>query len=90
MSSLSRANAESAADATFTRLSTTDSLAVTDADGLSRAYAAIDEAETVAVQLSHRAIKVPIYSRFLLISMMLLVVGIPAGFLAEFVWGTHP
>jgi hypothetical protein len=63
---------------------------VTDADGLSRAYAAIDEAETVAVQLSHRAIKVPIYSRFLLISMMLLVVGIPAGFLAEFVWGTHP
>ena len=63
---------------------------VTDADGLARAYEAIDEAETVLVELSHRAVKVPIYSRFLLISMVLLVVGIPAGFLAELMWGTHP
>ena len=63
---------------------------VTDGDGLVRAYEAIDEAETVRVELSHRAVKVPIYSRFLLISMALLVVGIPAGFVAELMWGTHP
>ncbi len=63
---------------------------VTDADGLVRAYDAIDAAETVHVELSHRAVKVPIFARLLLISMALLVVGIPAGFLAELVWGTHP
>ena len=63
---------------------------VTDGDGLARAYEAIDEAETVRVELSHRAVKVPIYSRFLLISMALLMVGIPAGFVAELMWGTHP
>ena len=63
---------------------------VTDADGLTRAYEAIDEAETVRVELSHRAVKVPIYSRFLLISMALLTIGIPAGFVAELMWGTHP
>ena len=63
---------------------------VTDGDGLARAYEAIDDAETVRVELSHRAIKVPIYSRFLLVSMALLVVGIPAGFVAELMWGTHP
>ena len=63
---------------------------VTDGDSLARAYEAIDEAETVRVELSHRAVKVPIYSRFLLISMALLVVGIPAGFVAELMWGTHP
>ena len=63
---------------------------VNDADGLTRAYEAIDEAETVRVELSHRAVKVPIYSRFLLISMALLTVGIPAGFVAELMWGTHP
>ena len=59
-------------------------------NGLQEAYAAIDERETVAVPLTHRALKVPIYSRFLLVSLALLVVGIPAGFLAELVWGTHP
>ena len=59
-------------------------------NGLQEAYAAIDERETVAVPLTHRALKVPIYSRFLLISLALMVVGIPAGFLAELVWGTHP
>ena len=63
---------------------------VADADGLARAYEAIDNAETVAVELSHRAVKVPIYARFLLIAMALFVVGIPAGFLAELVWGTNP
>lgn len=63
---------------------------VSSEDGLQQAYRAIDERETVAVPLSHRALKVPIYSRFLLVSLALLVVGIPAGFLAELVWGTHP
>ena len=63
---------------------------VTDQDGLQRAYQAIDEREAVWIEVTHRAIKVPIYSRFLLVSMALLVIGIPAGFLAEFVWGTHP
>ena len=63
---------------------------VADADGLARAYEAIDDAETVSVELSHRAVKVPIYARFLLIAMALFMVGIPAGFLAELVWGTNP
>jgi hypothetical protein len=55
---------------------------VTDRDGLEHAYAAIDE--------THRAQRVPIFSRFLLVSMALLVVGIPAGFVAELLWGAHP
>ena len=63
---------------------------VTDQEGLQRAYEAIDEAEAVWVEVTHRAIKVPIYPRFLLVSIALLVVGIPAGFLVEFVWGTDP
>lgn len=63
---------------------------VSSEDGLQHAYRAIDERETVAVPLRHRALKVPIYSRFLLVSLALLVVGIPAGFVAELVWGIHP
>lgn len=63
---------------------------VADADGLARAYEAIDDAETVPVELSHRAVKVPIYARFLSIAMLLFVVGIPAGFVAELMWGTNP
>ena len=63
---------------------------VTDQDSLARAYEAIDELEAVRVELTHRAIKTPIYSRFLLVSLALLVVGIPAGFVAELLWGTHP
>ena len=63
---------------------------VTDSDGLARAYEAIDEAETVAMELSHRAVRVPIFPRFLLVSIALLVVGIPAGFITELLWGTHP
>ena len=63
---------------------------VTDQDSLDRAYEAIDEQEAVRVEVSHRAQRVPIYARFLLVSMVLLVVGIPAGFLAELLWGTNP
>ena len=63
---------------------------VTDQDSLARAYEAIDEREAVRVELRHRALKVPIYSRFLLIAMALLAVGIPMGFVAELLWGTGP
>lgn len=63
---------------------------VTDQDSLVRAYEAIDELEAVRVELTHRAVKTPIYPRFLLVSLALLVVGIPAGFVAELMWGIHP
>lgn len=63
---------------------------VTDRDSLQRAYQAIDERETVRVELTHRPLKVPIYSRFLLVSLALLLVAIPSGLVAELVWGTHP
>ena len=63
---------------------------VTDERSLARAYEAIDELEAVRVELSHRAVRTPIYPRLLLVSLALFVVGIPAGFLAELVWGTHP
>jgi len=63
---------------------------VTDEDSLAEAYTAIDEREAVRMELRHRALKVPIYSRFLLIAMGLLAVGIPVGFVAEVVWGTGP
>ena len=63
---------------------------VTDEDSLKEAYEAIDEREAVRVEQRHRALKVPIYARFLLVAMAFLVIGIPAGLLAELVWGTTP
>ena len=63
---------------------------VTDEDSLTKAYQAIDEREAVRVEQRHRALKVPIYARFLLVAMGLLVVGIPLGFAAELLWGTGP
>ena len=63
---------------------------VTDEDSLLEAYQAIDEREAVRVEQRHRALKVPIYGRFLLLAMGLLVVGIPLGFVAELFWGTGP
>ena len=63
---------------------------VKDQDSLARAYEAIDEREAVRVELKHRALKVPIYSRFLLVAMAMLVVGIPMGFVSELFWGTGP
>ena len=63
---------------------------VTDQDSLLEAYQAIDEREAVRVELRHRALKVPIYSRFLLVAIGLLVVGIPMGFMSELLWGTNP
>ena len=46
--------------------------------------------EAVPVEPRHRALKVPIYSRFLLVAMGLLAVGIPMGFVSELLWGTSP
>ena len=63
---------------------------VTDEDSLAQAYQAIDEREAVRVELKHRALKVPIYSRFLLVAMALLAVCIPLGFVSELLWGTAP
>ncbi len=63
---------------------------VTDQDSLMRAYEAIDEREAVRVEMKHRALKVPIYSRFLLAALAMLVVGIPIGFVSELFWGTGP
>jgi hypothetical protein len=63
---------------------------VTDEDSLARAYTAIDEREAVRVEMRHRALKVPIYSRVLLLAMALLAVGIPLGFVTELFWGTSP
>ena len=63
---------------------------MTDEDSLTRAYEAIDEREAVRVEMKHRALKVPIYPRFLLAAMAMLVVGIPMGFVSELLWGTSP
>ena len=63
---------------------------VKDQDSLARAYEAIDEREAVRVEMKHRALKVPIYSRFLLVAMAMLIVGIPMGFVSELLWGTSP
>ena len=63
---------------------------VTDEDSLTQAYQAIDEREAVRVEMKHRALKVPIYSRFLLVAMAMLAVGIPLGFVSELLWGTSP
>ena len=63
---------------------------VTDTDSLARAYQAIDEREAVRVEVKHRALKVPIYERFLLVGFMLLLMAIPLGLISELVWGTDP
>jgi hypothetical protein len=63
---------------------------VSDQDSLTRAYEAIDAREAVRVEMKHRALKVPIFPRFLLVAMMILVVGIPIGFVSELLWGTRP
>ena len=63
---------------------------VSDPESLQKAYEAIDAREAVRYQVTHRAFKVPIYPRFLLAGMALLLVGIPLGTLAELFWGTDP
>jgi hypothetical protein len=63
---------------------------ITDAASLSKAYQAIDAREAVRYEVRHRALKVPIYPRFLIAGMALLLVGIPLGLVAEVVGGTYP
>jgi hypothetical protein len=61
-----------------------------DPDALARAYAAIDAREAVRYEVRHRALRVPIHDRFLVTSLMLLMLVIPAGMIAELVGGTYP
>ena len=63
---------------------------VTDTDGLARAYQAIDEREVVRVEVKHRALRVPIYARFLLVGIVILLMAIPLGLISELFWGTDP
>lgn len=63
---------------------------ISDPASLSKAYQAIDAREAVRYEVRHRALKVPIYSRFLVASLMLLLVGIPLGLVAEVFGGTYP
>lgn len=67
-----------------------DHFDVRDRDSLTRAYHAIDQREAVRVEIKHRAHTVPIYSRFLLMAMTLLVIAIPAGIVGELLWGAYP
>lgn len=67
-----------------------DHFDVRDRDSLTRAYQAIDRREAVQVQIKHVAHKVPIYPRFLLMAIALLMLAIPAGIAAELLWGTYP
>jgi hypothetical protein len=61
-----------------------------DPDALARAYAAIDAREAVRYEVRHRALRVPIHDRFLVASLMILVLIIPAGLIAELLGGTYP
>jgi hypothetical protein len=63
---------------------------VTDTDSLARAYQAIDEREVVRVEVKHRALRVPIYARFLLVGIVALLMAIPLGLISEVFWGTDP
>jgi hypothetical protein len=61
-----------------------------DPRSLARAYAAIDAREAVRSELRHRALRVPIHERFLVASLGLLLLAIPAGLFAELFGGTYP
>ena len=63
---------------------------VSDTDSLARAYQAIDEREAVRVEMKHRALKVPIYARFLLVAITILLMAIPVGLTSEMFWGMDP
>jgi hypothetical protein len=63
---------------------------VTDPAGLLKAYKAIDAREAVRFEVRHRAVKVPIYPRFLTAGLVILLAGIPLGLAAEIFGGTDP
>jgi hypothetical protein len=57
---------------------------------LAKAYAAIDAREAVRYRVVHRARKVPIYPRFVIGSMLLMLMAVPLGLVGEQFWGTDP
>jgi hypothetical protein len=61
-----------------------------DPGSLAKAYAAIDAREAVRYEVRHRALRVPIHDRFLVASLALLLLVIPAGMVAELFGGTYP
>ena len=63
---------------------------VTDPRMLEQAYEAIDAREAVRFDVRHRALSVPIHTRLLLASVALLLLAIPAGAIADLLWGTYP
>jgi hypothetical protein len=63
---------------------------ITDPRTLSKAYEAIDARETVRYEVRHRALTVPIHTRFLVASLALLLIVVPAGLVTELLWGTYP
>ncbi len=63
---------------------------VNDPHSLASAYRAIDEREAVRVEVKYRALKVPIFMRFLLVGSMILLIVIPLGLTSELFWGTDP
>ena len=40
--------------------------------------------------MKHRALRVPIYERFLLVGIVILLMAIPFGLISELFWGTDP
>jgi hypothetical protein len=67
-----------------------DYFEITDPRMLSKAYEAIDAREAVRYEVRHRALTVPIHTRFLVASLALLLIVVPGGLLAELLWGTYP
>lgn len=63
---------------------------VQDPQALEKAFQAIDEREAVRYEVRHRALQVPIHSRFLVGAITLLLAAIPFGLVAEVFGGTHP
>jgi hypothetical protein len=63
---------------------------ITDPASLPKAYEAIDAREAVRYEVRHRALKVPIYQRFVVTGMALMLMAIPLGLIAEVFGGTYP
>jgi hypothetical protein len=63
---------------------------IRDPGTLSKAYEAIDAREAVRYEVRHRALTVPIHTRFLVAGLALLLIIVPGGLLTELLWGTYP
>ena len=64
--------------------------AVGSADALGRAYEAIDQMEAQVIREKQRVIRTPIFDRLLLVGILLMLLAIPAGLLAEMFLGVYP